>query len=338
MKWIVRGIVIGAGWALAGSAMAADITLFENDNFDGRRFTANGSISDFGNTGFNDRASSVVVRNGTWQLCSEAYFRGRCVTLGEGSYASLTAMGLNDRVSSARDLSWDGGGNGGWGGGGGGGAGGGGRAVLYDGMSFAGGSFAVNGPLANLDRTGFNDRAQSLIVFDGRWELCTDAGFAGRCIVYGPGRYGTLGSLTNQVSSIRPAPAAGGGAGAWGGGDGGWGGGNRVVLYESPNLSGRSFLVRSDFMANLDGTGFNDRASSLRVEGGYWLFCSDAGFRGTCRTFGPGDYPTLPPGLNNQISSGRRISESYPYSQNPAWGEQSGGGPAPNSPGYYNKD
>jgi uncharacterized protein len=49
-------------------------------------------------------------------------------------------------------------------------------------------------------------------------------------------------------------------------------------------------------------------------------FCSDAEFRGTCRTFGPGDYPNLPAGLNNQIPSGRRISNDYPYNTSPNWG------------------
>ena len=27
------------------------------------------------------KASSVVVRRGTWQVCDDAYFRGHCVTL-----------------------------------------------------------------------------------------------------------------------------------------------------------------------------------------------------------------------------------------------------------------
>ena len=93
----------------------------------------------------------------------------------------------------------------------------------------------------------------------------------------------------------------------------------RVVLYEGANLTGRTFIV-DRYMGNMDGTGFNDRASSLRVERGYWLFCSDAAFQGECRTFGPGDYPTLPYGLNNRISSGRRISDDYPYGNNPNWG------------------
>ena len=70
---------------------------------------------------------------------------------------------------------------------------------------------------------------------------------------------------------------------------------------------------------NLDRTSFNDRAASLRVERGYWIFCSDANFEGDCRTFGPGDYPNLPGELNRRISSGRMISERYPYSAPPAW-------------------
>jgi len=37
-----------------------------------------------------------------------------------------------------------------------------------------------------------------------------------------------------------------------------------------------------------------------------------------CRTFGPGEYPSLP-GMNNAISSGRRISNDYPYRDRPDW-------------------
>jgi hypothetical protein len=61
-------------------------------------------------------------------------------------------------------------------------------------------------------------------------------------------------------------------------------------------------------MPNLDRTGFNDRASSIRIEGGYWLFCSDADYQGDCRTFGPGDYPNLPDGFERRISSVRRVN------------------------------
>jgi hypothetical protein len=92
-----------------------------------------------------------------------------------------------------------------------------------------------------------------------------------------------------------------------------------AVLYSDPDFRGGRFAVQGDYMRNLADTGFNDRAQSLQVERGYWMFCSDADFQGTCRTFGPGDYRRLPRGLDNRISSGRRISENYPYQGRPNW-------------------
>jgi hypothetical protein len=82
---------------------------------------------------------------------------------------------------------------------------------------------------------------------------------------------------------------------------------------------GDRYVIEGDYMRNLADTGFNDRAQSLHVDRGYWIFCSDADFQGTCRTFGPGDYPNLSRGLDNKISSGRRISNEYPYKGRPNW-------------------
>jgi hypothetical protein len=70
---------------------------------------------------------------------------------------------------------------------------------------------------------------------------------------------------------------------------------------------------------NLDHSGFNDRARSLRVESGYWIFCSDANFRGDCQTYGPGDYPQLPSGQKQSISSGRQVPGKYPYRNSAEW-------------------
>jgi hypothetical protein len=91
------------------------------------------------------------------------------------------------------------------------------------------------------------------------------------------------------------------------------------VLYSAPGFEGRSFVIDQNVVRDLANTGFNDRASSLRVEQGYWVFCSDANFEGQCMTFGPGEYAELPHSLSNRISSGRRISSDYPYRQNPNW-------------------
>jgi hypothetical protein len=126
---------------------------------------------------------------------------------------------------------------------------------------------------------------------------------------------------------MRPVAGSGGGGLGGGGGmgsgpwssGGGWGSGARAILYERSNLSGRSFMIDNEVAANLATMGFNDRASSIRIERGYWIFCTDANFGGECQTFGPGDYPSLPWGMDRKISSGRRIHGQYPYNQQPNW-------------------
>lgn len=88
----------------AGHA-AAQVTLYDREGFRGRALAVNGPINDFSRVDFNDRASSVVVDRGRWQVCEDARFNGRCVVLQRGSYDSLRSMGLENRVSSIRPLS-----------------------------------------------------------------------------------------------------------------------------------------------------------------------------------------------------------------------------------------
>ena len=203
-----------------------------------------------------------------------------------------------------------------------------GEITLFEREGFQGRRLTIRGTMSNLDRTDFNDRAESIIVRDGVWEVCSDARFNGQCARMQPGEYPNLrGSLDRSISSVRevtqaayapPAPAYAPPAPAYGGGGGG-GGQPRAILYSGQGMSGRAFEIDRNVVRNLDGTGFNDRAASLSVLGGYWIFCSDANFEGDCRTFGPGDYPNLPPDLNRRISSGRRIADRYPYEGRPTW-------------------
>ena len=95
-----------AAVAVAGIAFStlagAGITFYEGEGFHGRNFTADGAIRNLDRTGFNDRASSAVVDHGRWQVCEDAYFKGRCKVLRPGEYASLRHMGLNNKISSMR--------------------------------------------------------------------------------------------------------------------------------------------------------------------------------------------------------------------------------------------
>jgi len=50
-------------------------------------------------SGYNDRASSWSFSATRFEVCEDARFSGRCVVLRPGRYPSLSAMGLNDRIS-----------------------------------------------------------------------------------------------------------------------------------------------------------------------------------------------------------------------------------------------
>jgi uncharacterized protein YcfJ len=101
MNAILRTALAVAGLAIATQA-AAQVTFYEGQGFQGRSFTTTKQVGNFQRFGFNDRASSVVVRSDRWEVCENAQFKGRCVVLRPGQYPSLAALGLNDRVSSVR--------------------------------------------------------------------------------------------------------------------------------------------------------------------------------------------------------------------------------------------
>ena len=211
---------------LAGTAQAAEMTIFLQPQFQGRQTTLRGQSDDLARIGFTDQASSVVVHSGQWQVCTQPNFQGECMTLGPGEYATLDAR-LNHRIESARVIAdarpqiseaygyraerrpqiteADGY-----------------RAERrygdryssnegYDNASielFAGRGF--RGPSITLDRsaefmtgTGFDNRAASAIVNEGTWQLCTEPRFRGDCRTFGPGRYGELFGMTKDVSSVR---------------------------------------------------------------------------------------------------------------------------------------
>jgi len=90
--------------ALIATQAVAQITFYEGEGFRGRAFTADKQIGNFERFGFNDRASSVIVDRGRWEVCEDSGFRGRCMVLRRGSYDSLRTMGMNNRISSVRPV------------------------------------------------------------------------------------------------------------------------------------------------------------------------------------------------------------------------------------------
>lgn len=96
-------LAAAAGLALCAQA-GAQITFYQHDDYAGRSFKTQKSVSNMAKHGFNDQASSAVVGSERWEVCEDQNFGGRCVILRPGNYLSIAGMGLNDRISSARPV------------------------------------------------------------------------------------------------------------------------------------------------------------------------------------------------------------------------------------------
>ncbi|HUQ29864.1 MAG TPA: beta/gamma crystallin-related protein [Usitatibacter sp.] len=214
-----------AGFALAGAAQAAEITIYKQPNFSGGEQTFSRDTANLQGTGVFDQSKSIVVRSGRWQVCSQPDFRGDCQVLERGQYASLPQE-LNGRIESVREVTqvaeaersnrWH-----------------------YDGQRWAqredwradrgrgddrrgddrrgdgyGGRAAIvlfaDGTSTRYDRdvdsfarSPLRDGAESMVIREGRWEICALPEYRGFCRVYEPGRYPNLGRFSSQIGSIR---------------------------------------------------------------------------------------------------------------------------------------
>jgi hypothetical protein len=247
------------------------ITVYRDENFRGENATFRQDVSDLRGYRFSDRITSLRVAPGEyWEACERANYQGRCQVF-SGEERDLRRIGWTDRISSLRRVR---------GGGGGGNPGpfppdtrrG---IVLYDDPYFRGNSLPIRDASDNLRFQSFHDRAESVRVLSGRWELCAEPRFR-RCQIVDRD-VPTLSSLglNKKLSSVRPV-------------GGGGGGGypppypetERLVLFEGPGYRGESVTVES---ATAILSGFGARARSVQVLGGAWLVCEGPRFTGRCQ-------------------------------------------------------
>jgi hypothetical protein len=272
----------------AALSHAGELTLFSRAGFDGGEMTLRAATPDLVASGFNDRASSMIVRSGRWELCEDVGFEGRCAVYEQGEYPTLERF--DDRISSAREIVPERGHGGGRPHGGKRG-----MIALFSERGLDGDAKRLRRDADDFDEIDFNDSAASAQVIDGNWQLCSDAGYRGTCRIFAPGRYDDLGrGLRGRVSSARLVDQDGGGARE---GD--------VELFSSPGFAGQRLALRDD-TRDLTDYGFNDRADALIVHRGRWELCKHADFGGRCMTYGPGRYERLGP-MGNMISSVRRV-------------------------------
>ena len=247
-----------ASAAAVVSASAAEIIFYESEGFSGEQLSLRTTNTNFDLSGFNDRANSIRVRSGTWLVCTDAEFRGTCATFARGEYRRLDARFAN-QISSAREVETYGNPAGEYARRN--------RALIefFEQREYAGQSLLLDADTENFAPVGFNDRAVSLIVSGGTWELCTDAGYRGTCRVYTPGRYNDLGAgMAREISSARLLSGAqdpsliAANAGDSNNTPG------KLVLYDADGFLGRGMSISGN-VANLEHSGFNDATQSIVI-------------------------------------------------------------------------
>jgi len=219
-----KSIVAGALALGVTSAYAGQITLCERPDFQGRYVVANEGIQAVGRQALGTTASSIVVADGTWEVCTDANFRGRCTQLMPGNYPGID-VSLNGRIASARQV-------------------------------------------------GFADPPRVAVV--------------PQPYVPVPQPY------VNPPTVFEPPLVTG-----------------RAILFEDPNFGGARAVLDRGEANDMEWAHFSNpshRATSIRVEGGPFLVCSDLAFQGECRVLSPGEYAQLPGALAGGISSARQVS------------------------------
>ncbi len=231
------------------------ITLFSRPNMKGEKHIYARSVPRIKDIATNDFAQSVRVKGGNWVLCENSDGKGKCETI-HNNVPNLASIGLGGAVSSLYQASeWrnDSYGGDGYGGsgytGGGSGSGdyrnGGGRyddaypqIILFEGYNFVGPRITIDRETTDLRNTGFSNRASSVQITSGAWELCDGSGFTKTCRVVerDENNLGRIG-LDSLVTSLRPVSNGTGGGGSRGGDTRGFEG-QRTVFFAEPTVRG----------------------------------------------------------------------------------------------------
>ena len=91
----------GGGWGGGGGGSGGrGVTLLDGDTRRASEVRVDEAVANLRDLDFNDRADAVVVHGGRWELCTDARFRGQCVTFGPGRHRLPPA--LAGTVSSLR--------------------------------------------------------------------------------------------------------------------------------------------------------------------------------------------------------------------------------------------
>jgi hypothetical protein len=143
------------------------LELFSRSGYSGDRRTIERAVPNLAALTFNDEAMSLRLGTGdTWQVCAEPNYQD-CVVV-NSDWNNLNGLNMSRRISSVRP--WQGqrpppapea------------------RLVLFDGVNYRGRAQNLTGAAPILN---FEKKAHSAQIISGRWEICEDGAYRGRCM------------------------------------------------------------------------------------------------------------------------------------------------------------
>lgn len=285
------GAIIAAPLALAGTASAqydapqdeAALILFSGSDYSGEAVNIFDPIYALPEIGFNDRARSVAVLSGAWEICEHSDFTGRCVLLRE-DVADLRYFDLEGEVSSVRPI--------------------------YEYTDAAHGLMFIRDPngyirYADAARYGQYDydygyaRSTRVEVYHyGYSPAYRSYGYYDPLAGYGPYGFGySRGGYNTYRAYHRERPPL---RGHYGARDA------DATLYVHSKGRGASLGINRG-VKDLSRYRFNDNVSSLNIKSGKWEVCEHANFRGRCEIIDASTGKLNGLRLNDNISSIRPV-------------------------------
>lgn len=178
----------------------ADLIVYSDANHSGQSLGLNASVHSLGELDFNDRVSSVKIRRGDWQFCTDNNYAGRCIIL-DADEILMSRFRLNNGISSIRRV-----------------ADGTAKAereaeqrrlreaavVMFKEADYQGPYTLINGNTPYLDTDSLNNEVSSIQIRRGKWQFCGKPNYQGDCTILDRSTDG-LGAyrMNDKISSVR---------------------------------------------------------------------------------------------------------------------------------------
>ena len=302
------GALIAVPLVAAGAAAAqydapqdeAALILFSGPNYTGDAVNIFDPIHALPDIRFNDRARSVAVLSGAWEICEHSDFTGRCVFLRE-DVPDLRYFDLGGDVSSVRpvyeytDAEH-------------------GLMFVRDERGYIQYADAVRYGNDDYDY-GYGRTTRVEVYHYGYSPAYRSYGYYDPLAGYGPYGFGySRGGYNTYRAYHRERPPL---RGHYGARDA------DATLYVDANGRGASLGINRG-VRDLSRFRFNDNVSSLNIKSGKWEVCEHANFQGRCQIIDASTGKLNGYRLNDNISSIRPVGDTRPSTGRPGKRDRDG--------------